>query len=334
MGRIGLAVVLTVSLILPPLAAEAQSVAKIPRVGFLAFGRTPSPEDMAKGLFTQAMREVGWVDGQNILIERRYGESDDQLHALAGELVRLKVEVVVVPNSGLAKIVQTESSTVPIVIWASGFDLVTAGFAASLARPGGNVTGTQLLNADLIGKRVQLLKELLPNLARFATLGGSPATKEIDPATRDSYQVAADAAAITMRMQRDRFGVGSPEHFPAAFRAMGEKQDRGLLVWDSPFMWTQRTQIIDLAAKHRIAVIYEHAGYVKAGGLMCYGTNLGALWRRTASQVDKILKGAKPGDVPIEQPTKFELVINLKTAKALGLTIPHSILLRADQVIE
>ena len=164
--------ILGVGLVTATGTADAQPVAKTLRIGFLDFGRTPNPEEIAKDSFAQALREVGWVDGQNIRIERRYRESEDQLHASAAELVRLNVDVVVVPSCGLAKIVQTESSTIPIVINACGYDLVTAGFAASLARPGGNVTGSQVLGADLIGKRLQLLKELLPNLSRFATLAG------------------------------------------------------------------------------------------------------------------------------------------------------------------
>jgi len=323
-------------LLAAPLAAEAQEykAGKGARVGVLDFGRVPSPEEIAKEPFSKAMREVGWVEGQNIVIERRYGESADQLHASAVELVRLKVDVLVVPSCGLAKIVQGETRTLPIVVYACGFDLVTAGLVASLARPGGNITGSQVLGADLIGKRLQLLKELVPNLSRVATLGDRVTTIEVNTTARNSYYVATDVAARTLGIERDSFVVLRPEDFPAVFRGMIEKGDRGLLLWSAPFISAHRKQILGLAATHRIAVIYENKSWVEAGGLMSYGTSSLALWHRAAAYVDKILKGAKPADLPVEQPTKFELVINLKTAKALGLTIPPSLLQRADEVIQ
>jgi len=280
------------------------------------------------------LKELGWLEGKNLAYEFRYGESADQLNTAAAELVRLKVDVLVVGSCGLAKILRNQTSTIPIVIVGCGFDMVTAGLVASLARPGGNVTGVQILSSDLIGKRIQLLKELLPSLSHVATLFENLTLPDVSPTSRDSYNVAADVAARTVGIDRDSFVVGSPEDFPTVFRSMREKGDKALLLFNTPFMDANRRQILDLAATHRIAVMYETKVWVEAGGLMSYGPSPAELFRRSAAYVDKILKGAKPADLPVEQPTTYELVINLKTAKALGLTIPPSLLARADQVIE
>jgi putative tryptophan/tyrosine transport system substrate-binding protein len=337
--RTALAVVLSLGLLAAPLTAAAQQAEKIARVGVLLFGPVPSPEEVAKWRLSPlrlspAMREVGWVEGRNLVIERRYGESTDQLHASAAELVRLKVDVLLVPGAGLARIAQGETRTIPIVIATSGLDLATAGLVASLARPGGNITGLQILGADLIGKRLELLKELLPNLTRIATLWEPITTMEVDPTARNSYSVAADVAARTLGIKHDSFGVERPEDFPAVFRSMNKKGDQGLLLFTSPFMWAHLKQIVDLAATHRIPLIYEEKSWVEAGGLMSYGASYSDIMRRAAAYIDKILKGAKPADLPVQQPTKFELIINLKTAKALGLTIPRSLLSVADEVIQ
>jgi putative ABC transport system substrate-binding protein len=339
MPRIGLAVVLAVSLALAPLAAEGQQSEKMARVGILGIGPIPSPSELAKSVSTNpfwlSMKQLGWIDGQNVLVARRYGESAAQLHASAAELVQLKVDVLVVPSCGLAKITQAETTTIPIVVQSCGFDMVAAGLATSLARPGGNITGSQVLGADLMGKRYQLLKELVPNLSRVALLREEGVTvSEISPTARKTYDKAANAAARTLGIEVDPFTVNRPEDFAVAFRGMRERGDRGLLVNSSPFTRAHGKQIVDLAATHRIAGIYEDRNFVEAGGLMSYGASQLALASRAAVYVDKILKGAKPHDLPIEQPTKFELVINLKTAKALGLTIPQSVLVRADELIQ
>jgi putative ABC transport system substrate-binding protein len=289
------------------------------------------------------LKELGWLEGKNLVYEHRYGESADQLKAAAAELVRLKVDVLLADSCGLAKILRDQTSTIPIVVGGCGFDMVTFGLAASLARPGGNVTGVQIFSSDLIGKRIQLLKELLPSLSRVATLFENLALPGVSPTSRDSYNVAADVAARTVGINRDSFVVGSPDDFPTVFRGMREKGDQALLLFNTPFMTANRRQILDLAATHRIAAMYEQKVWVEAGGLMSYGPNMSAVARRSAvyvmsrqaaQYVDKILKGAKPGDLPVEQPTTFELMINLKTAKALVLTIPPSLLARAEQVIE
>jgi len=332
MRQIGLAVFLAFSL-LAPLAVEAQA-GKIAHVGVLDYGRAPSQEEIAKELLPQALREVGWVEGHNLVIERRYAESAEQLRDFAAELVQRTVDVLVVPTPGLASTALRETKTIPIVVQSSGYDLVDAGFVASLARPGGNLTGSQVLSVALIGKRLELLKELIPTVARVATLGEGVTNLDVDPTVRDSYQREAAAAAQTLGIAIHPFGVRHADEFPAVFRGMMAKGDRGLLVYTTPFTYAHRKQIIDLAAQHRIAGSYGGKGWVEAGGLMSYGPSSLAIVRRTAVYVDKILKGARPGDLPIEQPMKFELVINRKTATALGLTLPQTLLLRADEVIE
>jgi len=321
-------------LLAAPLAAEAQQAGRVYRIGILRPGPSPSPMPTQKSPIAPSLKELGWVEGQNLVYEIRYGESADQLKAAAAELIRLKVDVLVVGSCGMAKIVRDQTSTIPIVIAGCGFDMVTFGLVASLARPGGNVTGVQILASDLIGKRIQLLKELLPSLSRVATLFENLTLPDVNPTSRDSYNVAADVAARAVGINRDSFVVASPEDFPTAFRSMREKGDQALLLFTTPFMDANMKQILDLAATHRIATLYESKNWVEAGGLMSYGASRAEQMRRSAFYVDKILRGAKPADLPIEQATKFELVINLKTAKALGLTIPPSLLARADEIIQ
>jgi putative ABC transport system substrate-binding protein len=259
-----------IALLAAPLTVEGQKPEKIARVGSLIFGPAPSPEEMAKVLkmlasspFRLSMRGLGWVDGQNTVFEPRWGESADQRRASAAELGRLKVDVLVVQSGGVAAIAQGETRTIPIVVAGCGGDMVTAGFAASLARPGGNLTGLQILSGDLIGKRFQILKELVPSLARVATVGEIRVTGNREFAK--GYAEAADDAARTLGIRVDAFGVSRPEDFPSVFRGMREKDDRGLLVYGSPFMWAHRTQIADLAATHRIAAIDEDRAYTKQG---------------------------------------------------------------------
>jgi len=326
-------------LLAAPLAADAQQPGKVYRIGILRPGPRPSAMQIAEGRrnpspFVSALKELGWLEGKNLVYEIRYGESADQLKAAAAELVRLKVDVLLVGSCGLAKILRNQTSTMPIVVGGCGFDMVDFGLVASLARPGGNVTGVQILSSDLIGKRLQLLKELLPSLSHVATLFENLTLPEVSPTSRDSYNTAADIAARTVGISRDSFVVAGPQDFPTAFRGMHEKGDQALLLFNTPFMNANRKQILDLATTHRIAALYENKTWVEAGGLMSYGANPAELSRRYAAYVDKILRGAKPGDLPVEQPTKFELVVNLRTAKALRLTVPPSLLARADQVIE
>jgi putative ABC transport system substrate-binding protein len=324
-------------LLAAPLAATAQKSEKKARVGILGIGTAPSPQELAKSVSTNpfwlSMRELGWVDGQNMVVERRFGESADQLRTGAADLVRLKVDVLFVSSAGLAKILQLETKTIPIVVGRADENLVAAGLVSSLARPGGNITGSQLLNDDLIPKRLELLKVVVPNLSKVALLREDVTTSVLPqiPA-RDGKEIAI--AARNLGIEVHTFTVRRAGDLAVAFLGMKKNHDQGVVVMSPAFMFVHRRVVLDLAAAHRIPAIYELRVFVEPGGLMSYGVNASEMQRRAAVYVDKILKGAKPADLPVEQPTKFELVINLKTAKALGLTIPPSVLGRADEVIE
>jgi len=325
-------------LLAAPLAAEAQeSTKKVARVGILGAGPTPSPEDLAKSVATNplwlSMRQLGWVYGENMIVERRFGESPGELRAGAADLVRLKVDVLFVGGAALARLLQLETKTIPIVVSAPGVDLVEVGLIDSLARPGSNITGVQSFGYDLVSKRLELLKTLVPNLSKVAVLQEDVTLSEV-PQQRAQFDRQAAIAARALGIELHTFVLHRAGEFAAAFGGMIKNLDHGVLVMSTPFMFAHRRNIIDLAATHRIVAVYEHHLYVQQGGLMCYGVNLSEMSRRAAVYLDKILRGAKPGDLPTEQPPKFELVINMKTAKALGLTIPPSLLLRADQVIE
>jgi len=324
-------------LLAAPLAAEAQKPEKKARVGILNLGSAPSPEELAQSVATNefwlSMRQLGWVDGQNMVVERRFGESAEQLRAGAADLVRLKVDVLYVASAGLAKILQLETKTIPIVVGRADNDLVAAGLVASLARPGGNITGSQLLNDDLVPKRLELLKAIIPNLSKVALLREDVTTAAL-PQIFDRYDQRVATEARNLGIEIHTFIVRRAGDFAPAFLGMKKNHDQGVLVTSAPFMFLHRKAVIDLAAAHRIPAIYEFQVFVEPGGLMSYGVNTSEMQRRAAGYVDKILRGAKPADLPIEQPATFELVINLKSAKALGLTIPPSLLQRADQVIE
>ncbi|HEV8612741.1 MAG TPA: ABC transporter substrate-binding protein [Gemmatimonadales bacterium] len=324
-------------LLAAPLAAEAQKSEKIARVGILGLGPVPSPQELAKSVSTNpfwlSMKELGWVDGQNLIVERRFGESADQLRTGAADLVRLKVDVLFVSSAGLAKILQLETKIIPIVVGRADNDLVAAGLVASLARPGGNITGSQLLNEELIPKRLEFLKALVPNLSKVALLR-EDVTLSALPQILAGYDQRVATAARSLGIEVHTFVVRRAGDLAPAFLGMKKSHDQGVVVTSAAFMFVHRKAVIDLAAAHRIPAIYELQVFVEPGGLMSFGVNASEMQRRAAVYVDKILKGAKPGDLPIEQPTKYELVINLKTAKALGLTIPPSLLQRADQVIE
>jgi putative ABC transport system substrate-binding protein len=325
------------SLLASPLAAEAQKSEKMARVGILGVGPTPSPQELAKSVSTNrfwlSMRQLGWVEGQNVVVERRFGESVDQLRRGAADLVRLKVDVLFVGSAGLAKLLQQETKTIPIVVGRAEGDLVAAGLVDSLARPGGNITGSQLLNDDLVPKRLELLKAIVPNLSKVALLREDVTTSAL-PQIPARYDQQAAAAARALGIQVHTFVVRRAGDLPAAFLGMKKNQDQGVLVTSSTFMFVHRQAIVDLAVAHRIPAVYELQASIERGGLMSYGVGTSEMEQRAATYVDKILKGAKPADLPVEQPTKFELVINLKTAKALGLTIPPSLLGRADEVIQ
>jgi ABC-type uncharacterized transport system substrate-binding protein len=320
-----------------PPAIEAQKADKVPRVGILGIGPAPSPPELAKSVatnpFWQSMRQLGWVDGQNMVVERRFGESADQLRAGAAELVRLRVDVLFVGSAGLAKLLQLETKTIPIVVGRAEGDLVAAGLVESLAKPGGNITGAQILNDDLVPKRLELLKALVPNLSKVALLREDVTTSEL-PKIPARYDEQAASAGRILGVEVHTFVVRRASDLAPALLDMTKRQDRGVLVASSIFMFVHRKTIVDLAAAHRIPAVYELRGFVEAGGLMSYGVSVSEMEQRAATYVDRILKGAKPANLPVEQPTTFELVINRKAAKALGLTIPASLVQRADKIVE
>ena len=316
------------SLLLAPCSlVDAQRSGKIPRMGYLS---TVSPAVNAARIeaLRQGLRELGYVEGKNIVIEWRYAEGKvDRLPSLAAQLVHLKVDLIVTAASPPTRAAKELTSTIPIVM-AFDDDPVGSGFVASLARPGGNVTGLSSLALEIGGKQLELLNEIVPRLARVATLGTSTVPqyanviKEIEIVTK----------ALEVKVQH--LDVLNASDLENAFGAASKAVAGAVLVIGSPILNSHRTQIVALAAKSRLPVIYSRPEYVQDGGLLYYGTSFPDLFRRAATYVDKILKGAKPADLPIEQPTKFELVINLKTAKQIGLTIPPSVLARADKVIQ
>jgi putative ABC transport system substrate-binding protein len=311
--------------------AEAQQPKKVPRIGYLS-AVEPASESARSEPIRQALRELGYIEGQNIAIEYRYGEGrGDRAPELAAELVRLKVDIIVV-GAGVSWIraAKNATKTIPIVMVGTGADPVEAGLVESLARPGGNVTGITNLSGGLSGKRLELLKEAVPKVARVAVLynpantGGVREVKEVLP-------VAARGLGLTVRSWEVRDADG----FEKVFTALNKERPDGLYVPPSgPLMFANRKRIAGFALKSRLPSMYKTREAVDAGGLMYYGADLADSYRRVATYVDRILKGAKPADLPVEQPSKFELFINLKTAKQIGLTIPQSMLYRADKVIK
>ncbi len=319
-------VALALGILSAPLAADVQPPPKVPRIGIL----WPSPISViAHNLeaFRQGLRELGYVEGQNIAIEFRSAEGKwERLPDLAAELVRLKVDVIVA-NTPAALAAKQATRTIPIVMAVSG-DPVGDGLVASLARPGGNVTGLSLMVPELGGKRLQLLKEVVPRASRVAVLW-NPAVPFTGRVVREM-----EAAARVLGVQLQPLEIRAPEDIDRAFEAAIRGRASALNVVDDPLVFAHRARILALAAKSRLPAIYPWREFVDAGGLMSYAANLADSFRRAATYVDKILKGTKPADLPVEQPTRFELVINMKTARALGLTFPPSIMVRADQVIQ
>jgi putative ABC transport system substrate-binding protein len=315
-------------LLATPLAAEAQQAGKVSRIGIL--GSVPLTEPAAArawGGFLEELRQLGYAEGQNIVIERRFSEGRfDRLAGLAAELVGLKVDVIVA-SANAADAAKKATSTIPIVMTSSA-DPVGTRLVASLARPGGNVTGLSVLSPDLVGKQLYLLREAMARVSRVAVL--SNPTHPAVPRSLREAEVSAQALKMRLQVLEARTAADLPA---AVSRAAKESAD-ALLVLGDPMLFGERARIGELAAKSRLPLVGNQREYAEAGGLLTYGVDQGDGFRRAAFYVDKILKGANAGDLPIEQPTKFTLVINLKTAKALGLTIPPSLLQRADQVIE
>jgi putative tryptophan/tyrosine transport system substrate-binding protein len=333
MRVIGLAVILTlsltVSLTLAPLAAKAQEVEKIARIGYLGSGRAAQPH--LNEAFRQGLRDLGYIEGRNLVMEYRDAEGKfDRLPALAAELVALKVDVIVVGNTPAAVAAKQATGTLPIVFTGVG-DPVASGLVTSLARPGGNVTGLSMLAPELVGKCLEQLKQAVPAVSRVAVLWHPGALGE---RTEQDMLKGAEVAARALGVRLQFVEARGAADFDKAFSEMTRARAGALTVLTSNMFFIERRRLVDLAAKNRVPTLYQWRDGVDAGGLMSYGSSQTDLFRRAAAYVDKILKGAKPADLPVEQPTRYELVINLKTAKALGLTIPPSVLGRADQVIE
>jgi putative ABC transport system substrate-binding protein len=312
-----------------PTAAVAQQATGIGRIGLLAPGSaSDSRIPFRLGAFRQGLRELGYVEGQNIVIESRWAEGRyDRLPQLAAELVRLKVDLIVTYAPPAIQAAKEATGTIPIVM-AGIIDPVATGLVASLSRPGGNITGLSLMAPELVGKQLEVLKECLPRIARVALLG-NPGNAGTAPQVRHA-QDAARALGIQLLPMEAR----GPSDIDKAFMTMSKEAVGAVIILIDVVLGDHRTRIADLAATHRLPVVYGVTDFVEAGGLMAYGPSFSDNWRRAAIYVDKILKGAKPGDLPIEQPTRFELIVNQRTAKVLGLTIPPSLLLRADHVIE
>lgn len=306
--------------------AEAQQPKKVPRIGFLSV--TSSGQDPRLEAFRQGLREMGYVEGKNFTLEYRSAEGKfDRLPALAAELIRLNVDVIVTQGTPAAAAAKNTTSTIPIIV-SGGTDPVATGLVSSLARPGGNITGVTIMNEELAGKRLELLKETSPKVSRIGVLWNSP-----NPGAAVVFK-QTQSAAQELRLSLQSLEVQTVNDLQGAFEAATRSGVNGLALLATSPITDHLKLVADLAVKNRLPSIYDRSDFVEAGGLMSYGPNVPDMSRRAAIYVDKVLKGANPGDLPVERPTKFELVINLKTAKALGLTIPPVVMMRAEKVIK
>jgi putative tryptophan/tyrosine transport system substrate-binding protein len=326
--RVKRILMLALGLLLAPLAAEAQQAGKVPQIGYLT-AQSPDSVALASEAFRQGLQELGYVEGKTIVIAYRFAEEKrDRLPELAAELVRLKVDLIVAHTASAARAAKQATQTIPIVMVGVGWDPVETGLVESLARPGGNLTGLTNLGLELSRKRLELLTEIVPRGSRVAVLwdGANPANR----LNVHELETAAHALGLTVQA----WEVQGTEDFERLFAALTQERPDALYVAGGPLMGTNRKRIADFAFKSRLPSVYEWRGAVEDGGLMSYGPNGAAAQRRAASYVDKILKGAKPGDLPVEQPTKFELILNLRTAQALGVTFSPTLLLLADEMIK
>ena len=327
-STVGGIVTLILGLLATPFAVEAQQAKNVSRIGFLS-AASPAALSARTEAFRQGLRELGYVEGKNIVIEWRYAEEKlDRLRELAAELVRLKVDVIVTAAPSSTRAAKEATATIPIVMGGIGGDPVEAGFVASLARPGGNVTGLTALAQELSGKQLELLKEIVPSLSHVAVLGSS----SLPGSTQVATELERAAGALQVRLQY--LDVRGPKDIETAFREARARRADAVLVLASPVLESHRTQVAELAAQDRLPTIYPFPEFVEAGGLVSYGVSIADLYRRAATYVNKILKGTKPADLPVEQPIKFELVLNLKTAEALGLPIPPTLRFQADKVLQ
>ena len=313
-------------LVVAPFGAQAQQAQRVPRIGILTLSVAPSMAAFEG--FRQGLREHGYVEGQNIVLELRFAQGKpEMLRAMAVELVQMKVDIIVTESNLAAQAAKDASETIPIVMAVTG-DPVGAGLVASLARPGGNVTGLSLFAHELSGKRLQLLKEVTPKAMRVAAIWNAAYSAAA------GYLAETQAAARSMALELQSFEVRSPSDLDVVFEAVAVARPSALITLPDGMLLANRTRIVEFTTRSRLPALFPDREFAEAGGLLAYGPSLAANFRRAVTYVDKILKGAKPADLPVEQPTKFELVINLKTARTLGLTIPQSVLLRADELIE
>jgi putative ABC transport system substrate-binding protein len=324
-------IVLVLGILIVPHGTVAQAPARVPAVGILS-ASTSGPGSAAaayRAAFERGLRELGWIPGQNIRLEYRYAEGrEERLEGLARDLVRLGADVIVARATQSIRAAKRVTATIPIVMSASGQDPIESGFIASLARPGGNVTGLTLLNQELRQKQLELLKEAVPRLSRVAVLGGTSALPEND-------RHALEAAAASLNLQLQHVVVQRAVDLDKVFADVAEARIGALLVRADPSVLEPNTQrVVALALKHRLPAVYWLRSYPQAGGLMSYGADLVEVHRRSAYYVDRLLRGGRPADLPVEEPTKLALVVNVKTARAIGLTFPPPILARADEVIE
>jgi len=311
-----------------PLQAEAQPAAKVPRIGYLGTDLTDVSRNQEALL--QGLRDLGYIEGRNLVIEYRDAQRKlERLPALAAELVALKVDAIVGAGTLVALAAKQATNTLPIVFIAVG-DPVSSGLVASLARPGGNITGLSSFSPELVGKRLEVLTQAVPGVNRIAVLWQPGGLGDTDKEMLREAVVAARVLGVRLQFVEAR----DPADIDKAFSDMITERAGALIEFSTPLFFNERGRLVDLAAKNRLPAMYSYTAYVHAGGLMSYGPDLHDMYRRAATYVDKILKGASPADLPVEQPTRFELVINLTTAKALGLTIPYTLLARADEVIE
>ncbi len=309
-----------------PLAARAQQGGKVYRIGFFSAGAANTPH--LRAAFVETLRKLGWIEGKNVVFEYRYAENRlERLPELAEELVRLNVDIIVAPGTLAPLAAKRVTTTIPIVMANAG-DPLGSGLVSSLARPGGNVTGLSLMVPDIGGKRLELLKDVLPRMSSVAVLWNVA-----NPYPALVFR-ETESAARTFGIEVQSLEVRGPGDFDGVFENARLQHPEALITVEDPLTVNYRKQIVDFAATNRLPAIHGVREFVEAGGLMAYGASLSDLLRRAAGYVDKIFKGAKPADLPVQQPTKFEFVINLKAAKALGLTIPPSLLARADEVIE
>ncbi len=320
--------VTTFLLMLCGAVAQAQQQGKVPRIGYLS-ALSPSAEASRLDGFRQGLRDLGYVDGKNIVIESRFAEGKlDQLPDLVAELVRLKVDVIVTGGSPGTHAAQQTASTIPLIMTVVGDPV--PGLVASLAKPGGNITGLTQISPQLSGKRLELLKETFPKISRVAVFDDAALKAQVRSGPRQETQTVAEAFGI--KLQFFDVGGANPD-LEGPFRAATSQRAHALIILPGPSLVVHRKRVVELAAKSRLPAIYPTSDFVEVGGLMFYGVDLVDLCRRAATYVDKILKGTKPADLPVEQPKKFEFIINLKTAKQIGLTIPPNVLARADRVI-